>query len=174
MPNPFRRFHVRALALSLVALLSACASPPERGAPRVALPKSGPGGVAGVQIDANASTLPADRLASFEAAGGAGAAANAVASQLHKRAQPPCEAPCSMEVDVTRFRLRSSSNAFWLGMMAGADSIAVKVDGKHANVVVKSFQTDTSTVLGGIAFGSSVKRFDRLLATLAERIVAGL
>ena len=56
----------------------------------------------------------------------------------------------------------------------GVDSIKVSVDVCRGEEVVKIYATDTSTGLGGIIYASPTKRSNRLVKTLAERIVAGL
>jgi hypothetical protein len=58
--------------------------------------------------------------------------------------------------------------------MAGADRIAVIVEAVHGGAATKSFATNTSTVVGGFIRPGAVERFDRMVNTLAERIVAGI
>ena len=79
-----------------------------------------------------------------------------------------------MDVKITRFRLRSGASAFWLGYMAGADFIHVEITVREGGAPMKTYKTDTSTVLGGIAFVSPTKRKNRMVNTLTTLIVAGL
>ena len=58
--------------------------------------------------------------------------------------------------------------------MAGADTIAVSVDVRREGRVTKTFSTNTSTAIGGLIRPGSVERFDRMVNTLAQRIVDGI
>lgn len=80
----------------------------------------------------------------------------------------------ALHLNVTAFRLRSGASAFWLGVMAGADIIAVDVDVKKGSKIVKSFKTDISTVLGGMALPAPTQRVNRMSKGLAIRVAKGL
>lgn len=80
----------------------------------------------------------------------------------------------TLNVVVTDFRLRSGALAFWVGAMAGADYYNVRVEALKDGEVVKTFETNTSTILGGIAYASPTQRSERMINTLAERIHTGL
>jgi len=80
----------------------------------------------------------------------------------------------TLNINITAFRLRSGSSAFWLGAMAGADVIAVDVDVEANGENIKSFKTDTSTILGGMAFPAPSQRVNRMSKELAKRIVENL
>ncbi len=43
----------------------------------------------------------------------------------------------------------------------------------RGGAVVKTFATDTSTVIGGVIRPGAVERFDRMVNTLAQRIIDG-
>jgi len=58
--------------------------------------------------------------------------------------------------------------------MAGVDRIYVSVSVVRNGAVERQFQTGTSTAIAGLIRPGSVTRFDRLVNTLAERIVGGL
>jgi len=79
-----------------------------------------------------------------------------------------------LKVTVTNFRLRSGASAFWLGVMAGADKIAIDVSVEKNGEVVNTFQTDISTALGGMALPAPSQRINRMSKGLSERIIASL
>jgi hypothetical protein len=79
-----------------------------------------------------------------------------------------------LSVTATDFRLRSGGSAFWLSYMAGADFYGVEVEVKKNGRIVKTFRSNTSTTLGGIAYASPTKRTRRLSLTLSKRIANGL
>ncbi len=80
----------------------------------------------------------------------------------------------TLHITLTDFRLRSGASALWLGVMAGADRLAVDVSVSQQGKIVKTFQTDTSTVLGGLALPAPSQRINRMAKTLSTRIVSGL
>jgi len=77
-----------------------------------------------------------------------------------------------VQITVTNFRLRSGASAFWLGVMAGADKIAVDVKVTQNGKLLKSYQTDVSTALGGMALPAPSQRINRMATELSRRIVA--
>jgi hypothetical protein len=77
----------------------------------------------------------------------------------------------TLNINVSDFRLRSGASAFWLGAMAGADRLAVNVDAEANGANLKTFKTDTSTILGGIALPAPTQRVNRMSKALAKRIV---
>ncbi len=80
----------------------------------------------------------------------------------------------AVHVRATGFRLRTGSGAFWAGAMAGADFYRVDVRIERDGAELKRFKTDTSTVLGGIAYASPTRRSQRMIETLAQRILGGI
>jgi hypothetical protein len=58
--------------------------------------------------------------------------------------------------------------------MAGADRINVTVDVASGSAAHKTFSTNTSTAVGWAIRPGSVERFDRMVNTLADRIVASI
>lgn len=80
----------------------------------------------------------------------------------------------SVDVEIVGLRVRSTSSAIWWGMMAGADTITVQVSVTENGQSIKSFQTGTSTALGGFVYGGRGKRITRMLNTLSKRITAGI
>jgi hypothetical protein len=79
-----------------------------------------------------------------------------------------------VKVRITKFRLRSASSAFWLGAMAGADTVACTVEVTRDGETRPPFSTDTSSVMGGVIMPGTTTCFNRLANELANRIVAGV
>jgi hypothetical protein len=79
-----------------------------------------------------------------------------------------------VSVVIYDFRLRSGASAFWLGNMAGADLLKVKVEVKDGGRSVRSFETNASTTLGGIAYASPTRRSARLTKAVSIRVADGL
>jgi len=98
----------------------------------------------------------------------------AVSDLLRTKGRLDASAPATLEIVITDFRLRSWASAFWLGAMAGADRLGVEVRVQKDGETLKQYRTDTSSVLGGIAYAGTGHRFDRLVKTIAKRIVDGL
>jgi len=79
-----------------------------------------------------------------------------------------------LEVAVTHFWLRSASATFWIGSYAGNDSIAVSVVVNQGSRAINIFNTDTSSLRGGMIGSGTQGRYDHLIDTLAKRIADGL
>ena len=149
------------------ALALGCASPPGGG--EIQFSSAAPSG-ASARVAVDASPLMTDRRAAFLAHGGAERIGTAVLQELASASKE--DANTTVQIRITRFRLRSSSSAFWLGLMAGADVIGCSVDVSKGGKLSHSFETDTSTIIGGLIRPGSLTRFNRLVAELARRIVA--
>ena len=98
----------------------------------------------------------------------------AVSELLRANQRLDASAPATLAIVITHFRLRSWASAFWLGAMAGADRLGVEVRLEKDGNTLKEYRTETSSVLGGIIFAGAGHRFNRLLKTIAKRIVDGL
>ena len=93
---------------------------------------------------------------------------------LQKQSGYDASGTLSVDVVLDGFRLRSNAASLWLGSMAGADSVAASVSVRRGDDVLKSFRTDTSSIMGGIAYTGRTVRLNRLVVELAKRITAGL
>lgn len=98
----------------------------------------------------------------------------AVAAELASQGRLSESGEFTLHIALVRFRLRSDQLALWVGSYAGLDRLAVRVEVRRANQVDRSFETNTSTILGGIVYRNANKRLDRLIAELARRIVGGI
>jgi hypothetical protein len=162
------------LVAFLVALaFVGCATAPGGGTIQYAATDSIEAGGKDVTVSVDASGLSGDRRVAFLQQAGTKKIANKVLQKLWSGVGKR-QLPDALNIRVTSFRLRSGSTGFWLGPMAGADRIAVTVEVVHGSTAAKSFSTNTSTVVGGLIRPGAVERFDRMVNTLAERIVAGI
>jgi hypothetical protein len=126
-----------------------------------------------VTVNVDASELSGDRREVFLQQAGTKKITNKVLQKLWSGVGKR-QLPNALNIKVTGFRLRSGSTGFWLHFMAGADRIAVTVEVVHGSAAAKSFSTNTSTAVAGFIRPGAVERFDRMVNTLAERIVAGI
>ena len=76
----------------------------------------------------------------------------------------------TVEVEVVGMRLRSNGTAIWWGLLAGVDWVTARVAVKEGTTVLKTFETGTSTSLGGFAMGARSLRVRRMMRSLADRI----
>jgi hypothetical protein len=162
----------------LVALFAAiafvgCASAPGGGTIQYAATDSIEAGGQDVTVSVDANALSGDRREVFLQQAGTKKITNKVLQKLWSGVGKR-QLPNALNIRVTGFRLRSGSTGFWLGPMAGADRIAVTVEVVYGSAATKSFSTNTSTAVAGIIRPGAVERFDRMVNTLAERIVAGI
>jgi hypothetical protein len=162
------------LAISTGAVAVACASPPGGGAIRDTASAVLGAGTGQVTVDVDASPLQAERREVFLEHGGSAKIVGAVLEKLFAAGKNQGTGPYTVDVTVTGFRLRSSQTGFWFGFMAGVDHLDVSVSVVRNGAVEKQFQTKTTTAVAGLIRPGSVSRFDRLVNSIAERIVAGL
>ncbi|MEE9609311.1 MAG: hypothetical protein V3U03_16345 [Myxococcota bacterium] len=165
---------LRLLATVAVAVLVACASPPGGGTLLFAVTDSASSGGSGVTVNVDASPLSGDRREVFLQQAGSQKIATKVLEKLMLLGVGNQHLPDALNITVDHFRLRSGSTGFWLGFMAGADTLRVAVVVIRGGDVAKAFGTDTSTAVAGIIRPGAVERFDRMVNTLAQRIVDGI
>ena len=155
--------------LCALALALGCASPPGGGQVKFNA-RAGTGERPNIEVDASA--LTGERLAVYLAHGGSNEVGSEVAQALASAGK--ADEGTVVKIRITRFRLRSGSSAFWLGVMAGADTIACDVEVERNGRSSHRFDTDTSTILGGLLMPGTVTRFNRLVRELAKRVAAGV
>jgi hypothetical protein len=83
-------------------------------------------------------------------------------------------AGATLAVKVVSLRLRSTSAAVWLGVMAGSDHITASVEVSDHGKSVKSFVADASRTSGAMANPGAGGRVDSMCDELAERLVEQL
>ena len=158
----------------LVVALSGCASPPGGGRLGYSASPATTAGAGRVTVNVDASPLEGDRRYAFLEHRGSEKIGGAVVRELAASGKAGHGTPYTVNVTVTHFRLRSSQTGLWLGFMAGADMVKVSVTVVRNGAVEKNFSTDTSTAVAGLIRPGSVSRFDRMVHTIAKRIVAGI
>ena len=162
----------------LVVLLAAlafvgCAAAPGGGTIQFTATDAIEAGGRDVTVSVDASELSGDRREVFLQQAGTKKITNKVLQKLWSGVGKR-QFPDALNIRVTGFRLRSGSTGFWLGFIAGADRIEVTVEVVRGSAAAKRFSTNTSTAVAGIIRPGAVERFDRMVNTLAERIVAGI
>ncbi len=150
-----------------------CAAAPGGGTIQFAATDAIEAGGQDVTVTVDASALSGDRREVFLQQAGTKKITNKVLQKLWSGVGKR-QLPDVLNIRVTGFRLRSGSSGFWLGFMAGADRIEVTVEVVSGSAATRSFSTNTSTAVAGIIRPGAVERFDRMVNTLAERIVAGI
>jgi hypothetical protein len=150
-----------------------CAAAPGGGTLQFTATDSIEAGGQAVTVNVDASELSGDRREVFLQQAGTKKITNKVLQKLWS-GDGKSQLPDALNIRVTGFRLRSGSTGFWLGFMAGADRIEVTVEVIRGGTATKSFVTNTSTAVAGIIRPGAVERFDRMVNTLADRIVAGI
>ncbi len=128
-----------------------------------------------IRVDLESVGLPAERLESARKYDLDGRIAGDLQARLQATQSYDSEkGDVVLHINVTRFRLRSGSAAFWLGAMAGADTLAVDVVVERNGRNLDTFATDTSTALGGMVVPAPSQRINRMSKELARRIAARL
>jgi len=170
--SPRQRYFHLVVFLAALALVG-CAAAPGSGTIQFAATDSIEAGGKDVTVSVDASGLSGERREVFLRQAGTRKIANKVLQKLWSGGGES-QLPDALNIRVTGFRLRSGSTGFWLGPMAGADRIDVAVEVIRGGTPTESFATNTSTAVAGVIRPGAVERFDRMVNTLADRIVAGI
>ena len=173
LPISIRYFSVLSLLLA-VSLVAGCASKGDSRETEAAAP-AGPSLLAQGKSIANvsvslASELPADATAAAEQY----EVKSRLDSQLREKGSIADGGNLDVEISVVGMRLRTNGAAIWLGVMAGVDWITVDVNVLENGSVVKTFQSNTSTSLGGFGFGGRTARVDRMVNDLSNKVLASI
>ena len=78
-----------------------------------------------------------------------------------------------LEIQLTRYRLRSGATTFWFGLMAGADILDVTATVREGDRILEKYTTGAGTT-GAFAGLDQVSRFEKLATAVAERVVKQL
>jgi hypothetical protein len=171
--DPLSQRCFRLVVVLVTLAFVGCASKPGGGTIQYTATDAIEAGGQDVTVSVDASALSGDRREAFLQQAGSKKITNKVLQKLWSGVGKK-QLPNALNIRVTGFRLRSGSTGFWLGPMAGADRIAVTVEVAHGSAAARSFSTDTSTAVGWVIRPGAVERFDRMVNTLAERIVSGI
>jgi len=163
----------------LVVLVSGCAGPKPSpsvspaGPPTAVVPIE-PGASPGdVPLSVDEGRLSPERRVAFDKLSGSSRLAAAVREEMARQGRVPAP-PVQLVLVVTNFRIRSTATSVWFGAMAGADMLDVETTALKDNQVLKQWKTGSGSVVGGLIRPGVEGRFERLIGTTAERIVAGL
>ena len=188
-PAPPMQTHVNAITVyyrrcslpqaALVAVVLSGCSSVSGGIKDPAGPTDGPSVLAaGSQISAvdvslNQNELPSEVTEVAEQYEVTRILTNRLRDQLPAQAENAAGA-LEVKVDIIGMRLRSNGTAIWWGFMAGSDWVTVDVEVLQGGRAVKTFQTGTSTSLGGFTMGGRSSRVARMMKTLAKRIAQAI
>ena len=116
-----------------------------------------------------ASSIAADDRKLLDEVNGGPRLKTAVEGELGKAAKLRSGSSRVLEIEVTEFRLRSGATVFLAGIMAGVDTLQVKVRVREGAQVVREFTTGDSTS-GGFSGFSSSSRYQTMADAVAERL----
>jgi len=159
--------------IAIFALLG-CASAPGGGTIQFSSTGSSTAGGKPITVNVDASPLQNERRQVFLQQAGSQKIAAKVLEKLSAAGLGGDRSPDALNITVNHFRLRSGATGFWVGWFSGSDKLRVSVEVVRGGAVAKSFDTNTSTVVAWLIRPGSVERFDRMVNTLAQRIVAGI
>jgi hypothetical protein len=163
----------------LVVLVSGCSRhPPSPSAslgasPTAVVPIEPGASPADVPLSVDEGRLSSERRVAFDKLSGPTRLAAAVREEMARQGRVPAP-PVHLVLVVTNFRIRSTATSVWFGAMAGADMLDVETTAVKDDRVVKQWKTGSGSVVGGLIRPGVEGRFERLIGTTAERIVAGL
>jgi hypothetical protein len=128
--------------------------------------------VASVVVTVDES-VPRDRQERFTKVDGPSRLTRAIESELTHAGRLDRQSGRVLEVQVTRYRLRSGATMFWFGLMAGADLLDVKATVRTGDQVLKEYTTGAGTT-GAFAGLDQVSRFEKLATAVSKRVVQQL
>lgn len=159
---------ILALAIGLVTL-SGCAA--EKASPPRP-PGTPPVTVSHVAVSV-APSLSADRVQAFNGVDGSSRLTRALESALTKAGTLDPSSPRVLDVQVTKYRMRSGATVFWFGLMAGGDLLDVTATVSEGGQAVRTVSTGAGTS-GAFAGLDQVSRFEKVSGAVAERVVKQL
>ena len=117
--------------------------------------------------------VAADRQERFAKVDGPSRLTRAIESELTRAGRLDRESGRLLQVQVTRYRLRSGAATFWFGLMAGADLLDVNVTVLEGDKTLEEYTTGAGTT-GAFAGLDQVSRFEKLATAVARRVVNNL
>ena len=117
--------------------------------------------------------VAADRQERFVKVDGPSRLTRAIESELTHAARLDRQSGRVLDIQVTRYRLRSGAAVFWFGLMAGADILDVKATVREGNRILKEYTTGAGTS-GAFAGLDQVSRFEKLATAVSQRVVKQL
>ena len=117
--------------------------------------------------------VPADRQERFAKVDGPSRLSRAIESELTRAGRLDRQSGRVLEIQLTRYRLRSGATTFWFGLMAGADILDVKATVREGDRILGEYTTGAGTT-GAFAGLDQVSRFEKLATAVAQRVVKQL
>ena len=170
---------IRAATSGLLALclISGCGpkqSPTSNDAAVSArIPLDGSTSPSAVVVNVDEGQLSPERRAAFEKLNGPTRLVAAVREEMARQQRVPAP-PVQLALTVTEFRIRSTATSVWFGAMAGADVLDVQTVAAKDGQILAQWKTGAGSIVGGLIRPGIDGRFERLISTTAQRIVAGL
>jgi len=135
-------------------------------------------GVADVVVVVDEDSLPKKNLSYYRSNSMSGAIRSALVKELRKR-EKIGERGLTLEFEVTDFRLRTGSQVFWLGVMAGSDYLAGTVTVSDQSGVLKTFDASAKgleSLWSGLALFriTAGRRADVFCKMIAKKVVKQL
>lgn len=122
-----------------------------------------------VQADIHPDFKEADRVEAIRKHDAPQRIINYIACDLHENNYKVAK-PFRLNVLITDFRLRSGASAFWVGAMAGADRLAIRVTVQPESGPPYEFSTNTGTTKGGFVKPDPRQRINYMAKDLARKI----
>ena len=117
--------------------------------------------------------LARDRQERFAKVDGPSRLTRAIESELTHAGRFDRQSARVLEIQLTRYRLRSGATMFWFGLMAGADVLDVKATVREGERILEEYTTGAGTT-GAFAGLEQVSRFEKLATAVAQRVVKQL
>ena len=162
--HPTSRVIARIFALGSAVFLSACSTPDVSRTGNTLSHSSQ------VHVDAVAGSLDSETLSWYYENNGNTVLTAAIKKRL---AQLPSSKTSGHRfvVGVNSFRLRTTSQRFWVGVMAGTDYIIANVDVFKDGNRINAFEVDATHVFSMTKGYSQANRMKKMADTLAENLV---
>ncbi len=157
------------LALGLTAA-AGCSS--QRPPSPQNLPTAGSVATVGSVVVTVSEAVAADRQERFAKVDGP-SLMRAIESELAHAARLDRQSGRVLDIQVTRYRLRSGAAVFWFGLMAGADILDVKATIREGDRILKEYTTGAGTS-GAFAGLDQISRFEKLATAVSQRVVKQL
>jgi hypothetical protein len=151
----------RALAGVLfgVVLLVGCASAPDTRPPAL---------VGSIEVTVDEENLGAHRTKAFRELDGLARVGGGMGMSLRRLNLYSPDGSLTIRAKIVNFRLRNRHSAFWAGLMAGADRLAVRVDVERSGLTIERFTVKQNSIESndpsrgvGYRLGRMVLKFSR-------------
>ena len=163
---------IRILTLSALAFAFACndeeTTHPDASTPSNAEAHDG-GSASDIALSVGvAQSLPKDDAKRFAEVGAEAKIRSMATTSL--RSSGKWDPSMSVTVTIDEFRLRTTAQVAWVGMMAGADILGAQVAVYKDGQVIKTQKVSATSVKGGMVGAKEQKRLDGLVVEFADNV----